>query len=135
MTASVMVEGKVEESFDRQLGEWLRHASPGKLQRLAYLAQLLSLEMQEIPATIHYQLLHRTASALIKAERFKTDLADMIVHSFSPTFRWFESFAAFTRLLGVEEEIAPESLLRVRACAACPLYLGWAIGRSRAPIG
>lgn len=29
MTLAVMVEGKVDESFDRRLGDWLKGASPG----------------------------------------------------------------------------------------------------------
>lgn len=132
---SMTVEGKVNESFDLRLDQWLKNASAGKLQRLAYLAEMLGLDMQEIPATIHYQLLHRTASALIEAERFKTDIAAMIVHSFSPTVRWFESFVAFARLLGVEGEIVPGKLLLARTRTARPLHLGWASGRSNTPTG
>ncbi|WP_435053481.1 DUF6946 family protein [Mesorhizobium caraganae] len=36
-----------------------------------------------MPDNIRCQLLHRTASAAIEAQRFKTDIAAMIVHSLS----------------------------------------------------
>ena len=56
-----------------------------------YLCALLGLG--ELPhPQIRYQLLHRTASAIIEARRFKTDEAAMIVHSFSPSKMWFDDF-------------------------------------------
>lgn len=125
-TVAVMIEGKVDESFDRQLGKWLKNASPGKLQRLDFLATSLGLEAASIPDTIHYQLLHRTVSALIEAERFKADAAAMIVHSFSPTKKWFDAFVAFGRLLGIEAE--PDRLYLAQTSTSRPLYLGWASG-------
>jgi hypothetical protein len=74
----------VDEPFAQLLGDWLVNASPGKLTRLAFLCNVLGLEERTLPHDIYYQLLHRTASAVIEAKRFKTDLAVMLVHSFSP---------------------------------------------------
>jgi hypothetical protein len=59
---------------------------------------------EPVPDDVSYQLLHRTASAVIEARRFKTDYAAMIVHSFSPTHRWVNSFARFTQLFGTTAE-------------------------------
>lgn len=128
LTVAVMVEGKVDESFDRRLGDWLKNASPGKLERLDYLAKMLGLNVQDIPATVHYQLLHRTVSALIEAERYKADAAATIVHSFSPTAKWFDAFAAFSALLGIDPQ--PGKLYRATTATCRPLYLGWAKGKS-----
>src|SRR5688572_14160915 len=65
---SIMVEGKVDECFDKTIGKWLSSDSAGKRKRLTYLREQLGLA--EIPDTIRYQLLHRTASAIIEAKRF-----------------------------------------------------------------
>ncbi|MER9815907.1 hypothetical protein [Mesorhizobium sp. M0078] len=124
-TVAVTVEGKVDESFDQPLGMWLANASDGKRKRLAFICDLLGLT-QPLPGNIRYQLLHRTASAIIEARRFKTDAAAMIVHSFSPTRRWFEDYAGFVALFGATARhdqlvcIHPESTPR--------LYVGWASG-------
>jgi hypothetical protein len=108
------------------LGEWLVNASPGKLTRLAFLCNVLGLEERTLPHDIYYQLLHRTASAVIEAKRFKTDAAVMLVHSFSPTRRWFDAFAHFASLFGCSAE--PGKLMLVGPSAERPLYLGWACG-------
>lgn len=127
-TFTVMIEGKVDESFDRTLDVWLKNASPGKIKRLEYLAGMLGLNVQDIPETVHYQLLHRTVSALIEAERFKADAAAMIVHSFSPTAKWFDAFVAFCALLGVDPQ--PGNLYPATTATCRPLYLGWTKGKA-----
>jgi len=53
---------------------------------------------------------------VLEATRFKTDRAAMVVQSFSQEHRWFEDFAAFTALLGLEADRGK------------PLELGWAVG-------
>jgi len=54
-----------------------------------------------LPDELRYQLFHRAASAIIKAERIKTDEAAMIVHSFSPRGAWFGDFA-FAGMFGLK---------------------------------
>jgi hypothetical protein len=49
---------------------------------------------------IRYQLLHRTASAIILAQRFHARHAAMVVHSFSPAAKWIDDYYSFARLLG-----------------------------------
>jgi hypothetical protein len=125
-TVAVTIEGKVNEPFAQVLSEWLVGASPGKLTRLAFLCEVLGLEQRALPHDVHYQLLHRAASAVIEARRFKTDAAVMLVHSFSSTRRWFDAFARFTSLFGCTAE--PDKLAVVRPNYERPLYLGWACG-------
>src|SRR5690606_35896220 len=76
------VEAKVAETFGNTLDEWLQGASPGKQERLAFICQTLGLEPPP-PGTLRYQLFHRTAAAIIEAQRFGCAGAAMIVHSFS----------------------------------------------------
>lgn len=128
-TIAVTIEGKVDEPFGQLLGEWLVNASPGKQIRLTYLCKTLGLNEGLLPNDLYYQLLHRAASAVIEAERFKTDAAAMLVHSFSPTNRWFDAFAHFASLFGCKAE--PGKLVLTRPGAERPLYLGWAHGDPR----
>ena len=95
-----MIEGKVDESFGPLLDEWLLGASNGKQQRLAFLRSSLGIE-EELPGSIRYQLLHRTASPLIEARRIGARYAAMVVHSFSDEDAWLEDYRAFAELMGV----------------------------------
>lgn len=54
----------------------------------------------------------------------------MIVHSFSPTRRWFEDFAAFADALGAA--VSPERPAAMARPGGRPLLLGWADGRPAA---
>ena len=124
-TFAITIEGKVSEPFAEPLGSWLQNASPGKRERLAYICELLGLALP-LPDQIHYQLLHRTASAVIEGRRFKTDAAAMIVQSFSPDSRWFSAFAQFASLFNVS--VNRNELVAIRPDTKPPLYLGWASG-------
>jgi hypothetical protein len=119
---AIAVEGKVEESFGPLVLEWLIDASPGKKLRLAYLCDLLGLDADSI-SHLRYQLLHRTASALIEAERFHASTALMIVHSFSPAASWLSDYAAFGEALGVE--VGRDSVTLVGTRHGRTLALGW----------
>ncbi|HUU28290.1 MAG TPA: hypothetical protein VM123_10795 [archaeon] len=125
---SIAVEGKVEESFDKVVGKWKAKASPGKLIRLTYLADILGLH-EPIPDSVYYQLLHRTASAIIEAERFGATQAAMLVHSFSPTNLWFEEYKAFVALFNASVVIGKLSTVRGRN--NIPLHLAWVHGDER----
>ncbi len=85
---TIAVEGKVAESFGPTRSSWKEPDSKGKRCRLKYLRQLLGLSGISLDH-IRYQLLHRTASALIEAERFNASTAMMMVHSFSQEDVWF----------------------------------------------
>lgn len=118
----IAVEGKAEESFGPLVAEWLVDASPGKQRRLGYLCGVLGLNAASV-APLRYQLLHRTASALIEAARLHAPTALMLVHSFSPTGAWFGDYAAFAQALGLESRRDSVSLLGPRHGRT--LALGW----------
>jgi hypothetical protein len=100
-------------------------AGAGKTERITFIRDLLGLPEGPIDR-IRYQLLHRTAAAALEAARFKTDRAAMIVQSFSREHRWFEDFAAFIGLLGLEANRGMP--LRHVMPSGKPLDLGWAAG-------
>jgi hypothetical protein len=119
--AVMAVEGKVEESFAELVSEW--NTTPGKQGRLERLCETLGLDPAAVGG-IRYQLLHRTASAIYEAKRYRCRRAIMLVHSFSRTHRWFEDFAAFSRIMDLP--IArPDILSAAKICAGVALRLAW----------
>jgi hypothetical protein len=97
---SVTIEGKAGEEFDKTIDEWLKKESEGKRERLAFLTSTLGLK--ETPGDhIRYQLLHRTASALIEAKRWSLQTALMLVQSFSESDSSWSDYGNFAQLLGI----------------------------------
>ncbi len=126
--AAVAVEAKVDEPFGPTLSEWLVDASPGKLERLAAIQALIGAT-EPFDGAIRYQLLHRTASALIQARRFRATEAAMIVQSFSDERRWIDDFRLFVSALGGTAQ--PGQPIIVTAGDGVRLRLGWAQGDTR----
>lgn len=120
---SMAIEGKAGEPFGETLGEWLNQASSGKKERLQFLMQQLGLQI-EPPASIRYQLLHRTASAVIEAATCSASAAVMIVQSFRRDPKGELDFADFCELVG--ERIEPGELKPAVNVGGRDLYLGWA---------
>jgi len=104
----VMVEGKARESFGPTVAGWLAESSPGKQRRLASLKGQLSLEHMdgERLGGIRYQLLHRTASALLTAREFAAPSALVLAHAFDAPSGSFADFKRFVELLGLEAQHA-----------------------------
>jgi hypothetical protein len=96
---SIAVEGKVRESFGPTIGEWMAGESTGKSVRWSALCELLGLA-SDCDRGLRYQLVHRTASALIEARRFHAGKAVLVVHSFSSNQDGFTDFQAFVGQLG-----------------------------------
>ena len=95
----IMVEGKESEDF----GELINNLKKPNQKRIDFLLETLNLKQEHVfQAKIRYQLLHRTASALIEAERFNSKTALMLVDSFSPTYKHFEDYAKFLKLFKIE---------------------------------
>jgi hypothetical protein len=67
--ACIMVEGKVNEPFGALVSEWYVDPLPGKVKRLGFLYKTLGLTVEQIQ-DVRYQLLHRSASATIEANRY-----------------------------------------------------------------
>jgi hypothetical protein len=126
---TITVEGKVSEPFGPTLGEWNAEASHGKTERLTFIQERLGLT-DELPTYIRYQLLHRTVSAIIEAERFNARYAAMIVHSFSQDDLWFDEYARFVALFGAQVA-SPGKLVLLKETHSINLYSGWARGDAR----
>ena len=125
---TIAVEGKVKEPFGPTVSEWLRNASSGKRVRLKFIQDLLELGDQALD-TIRYQLLHRTASALIEAKWFNASSAVMLVHSFSQDHAWFEDYKEF---LGLFDKTAkPDSVTFAGEKGGIDLYLSWVTGEEK----
>jgi hypothetical protein len=124
-TVSIAVEGKVDEPFGPTVGAWLTDASAGRRTRLSGLCSLLGLA-NEPPPNIRYQLLHRTASALIEARRFHVRAAVLLIHSFSPRSMWHADYAAFAALFGAAGTLG--ALEDVGERQGIRLFLGWVPG-------
>ena len=122
---SITVEGKVDEDFGPLTGDWREDGSPGKRERLADLRKRLRLSRKRVDH-IRYQLLHRTAAALIEAERFYANTAIMLVHSFSQEHARFEDYQAFIGLFGKSAE--PNSVTYIGRRYGIALYTAWVVG-------
>jgi len=121
---SIAVEGKVSEPFGPTVQEWRADSSPGKAERFSYLLSLLGLSA--VPVGARYQLLHRTASAIIEAQRFNAAHAVMLVHSFSQSSEWFQDYAAFVALMGGSAK--ENRMVSVGFRSGVSLYLAWVRG-------
>lgn len=74
------VEAKVLEDFGPLLSVKGAQTSEGQADRQAYLHKLLGVS--HFDDSIRYQLVHRTASALLTAREFHAAAAVMLVHAF-----------------------------------------------------
>ena len=122
---SIAIEGKVSEPFGPSIGEWFQDTSEGKKQRLSYLCLQLGLD-EPLPENIRYQLLHRTASAVIEAKRFNAKYAVMVVHSFSQTAEWLNDYKEFATLFGVKADI--NNIVSIGETDNINLYIAWVSG-------
>jgi hypothetical protein len=125
---SIMVEGKVSEPFGPTVEEWKKNYGKGKEERLRFLLNELQLSDIQMDA-IRYQLLHRTASALIEAKRFNVKNALMLVHSFSQTNEGFDDYCRFFALLGLKGK--KDSLAFAKSINGIDLYFGWVKGEEK----
>jgi hypothetical protein len=122
---TIAVEGKVFEPFDKPVDERFEKPTPGELERLNYLCSLLRLKRAEV-GPIGYQLLHRTASALIEARRFGAQHAVMLVHSFSASLESFTDYASFASLYGIKAE--QNRVAKAGDFDGVGVYFGWSVG-------
>ncbi len=125
---SIAVEGKVAESFGPTVGEWRQEASPGKRKRLAFLEQCLGLSAP-VEGDVRYQLLHRTASAVIEARRFGAAHAVLLVHSFSATHEWLSDYQRFLSLFEASGDV--DSITSCNVVDSIQLHAAWVHGEDR----
>lgn len=124
--AVIAVEGKVDEPFGDRVTTWNDHSS-GKERRLTALCGSLGLRVAEVGDT-RYQLLHRTASAIYEAQRYRTTRAIMLVHSFSMADTSFGDFQAFAEAMGAPVP-AVNRVSAERVCEGVRLRLAWVSDR------
>jgi hypothetical protein len=120
----VAVEAKVNEDFGPLVEEKRKEASPGQSARLEYLRQLLGLS--SLPDSIRYQLLHRTASALLTARLFHARTAVMLVQAWRDRGAAQNDFNRFRELLGAREVSA--GVYSVPAEKPPGLFMSWCQG-------
>jgi hypothetical protein len=119
------VEAKVDEPFGPTCGEKRKKASEGQGERLEYLHEVLALA-HPVADTVHYQLLHRTASAILTARDFHAANAIMVVQSFSPAGCWNGEFLTFASALACIPAL--NTVLPVPGHTRPRLYLLWCSG-------
>jgi len=130
---AIAVEGKAEEEFgDSTVVEWRIEPSDGKKLRLSHLLRVLGLSDDDSIGPLRYQLIHRTASALMEAGRLHAPVAVMLVHSFSPTRRWRGDLADFVSALASDlpEE---DAIVYCGDRHGRQLYVGW-VGDERPEV-
>ena len=124
---SIMIEGKVNEPFDKPVSSWISNSSgnSGKQERLDFLLNKLTLNQTQVQQ-IRYQLLHRTVSAIIEAQRIGAKNALMLVHSFSTKNEWFDDFGKFVKLFSLTAKI--NSIVGPYQTDGINIYFGWIKG-------
>lgn len=124
--AIVAVEAKVDEEFGPLVGEKRASESTGQSLRLDYLHEVL--KVNRFDDSIRYQLLHRTASAILTAIDFHAKTAVMLVHAFGTPVERKGDFTAFGMAMGAKEVVS--NVLEVPTFVSPRLYLVWCDGDS-----
>ena len=125
---SLTVEAKSGEPLGPLVKEWLPAAdgvaASGKPKRLEFLRGCLGLKGIEI-GDLRYQLLHRTASAIVMGERFGTGGAIMLIHSFggSSDDKSRDDYLSCARTMGASP--SGDSLVAASRPTRLPLLIGW----------
>ncbi|MDR1782873.1 MAG: hypothetical protein LBR13_01235 [Dysgonamonadaceae bacterium] len=123
--AVIMVEGKVNEEFDKIISEW--NDSNGKKNRFNFLAKKLEIiEDIALYYDFRYQLFHRTVSAILTAEKFYAKKAIMLVQSFSKTDKWFDDYAKFVKMLNADIQVQTGKIHKCKTLkSGIDLFVGW----------
>jgi len=119
---SVAVEGKAGEDFDRRLGDWLKSDGDGKERRLAFLCGVLGAA-QRPDVGLRYQLLHRAATAVLEAKRWRLPSALMHVQSFRESKTAWNDYSDFAEFLGLQ--VSRDSVSGPVRTSGVDLYLAW----------
>jgi hypothetical protein len=117
------IEAKVDEPFGPTVDKWLMEAKGDghvRQTRLKILCGILGLDVERA-GPIRYQLIHRSASAVIEAKRYCANDAAMLVQSFCPNRSWFDDYQVFVRVMGMNEcgLLAPERSKPARRHSMC----------------
>ncbi|MBX3721321.1 MAG: hypothetical protein KF713_05720 [Turneriella sp.] len=114
----IAVEAKCNEPFAERIYRWIRipDSPAGKFQhklfgeqqgiverkfrRLKFLNQVLGTTIDPL-SELRYQLLHRTASAIIEARNLRAEAAVVVIQAFTPSVENLFDFSDFCDALGV----------------------------------
>lgn len=127
---SMTVEAKAGETFDDLVSVWLtkKSSQTGKSNKPARLAALQrTLGIGEVDVSLlRYQLLHRAASALAEADRFRARFAVVLVQSFGDAEdrESHTDFCNFASLMMAEVPVGELASVGRRTMPV-PLYVGW----------
>ena len=121
------VEAKVHEDFGPLVGQKRAEASAGQSARLTYLEELLNVA--RFDDRIRYQLVHRTASALLTAREFHAGSAVMMVQAWDAPPARRSDFEAFCLALS-GEQLAP-LVCQAPGFQSPKLFLAWCNGDPR----
>ena len=123
---SMTIEAKAGEPLDKLVADWLKDANSrsGKPARLEALQRELGIADADV-SHLRYQLLHRTASALVEARRFGAGVAVMLVQSFNRTAdeESWQDFRRFGEVMGAD--VREDGVVPSTRPTDVPLYLGW----------
>ena len=125
--AVMSVEGKVREPFGNLVSKELEDASDFKKSRIERLAKVLGLSLEKAKP-LRYQLIHRTAAAIFEAQRFCSQTAIMMVHSFDPADAGFADYRLFANAIGFRNP-EPTYTVGPQPFEGVSLYLGWTADR------
>jgi hypothetical protein len=120
------IEAKVDETFGPTVKDWLADKDRDlskKEERLKLLCALLGLD-PALVGPLRYQLLHRTASAILEARRYRAGHAAMLVQSFCSKGSWHADFAAFADAAGFGA-VPKGSISAPRDFDGVELRVGW----------
>jgi hypothetical protein len=120
----VAVEAKVNEDFGPLVEQKRKNASDGQKDRLEYLRELLGIET--LSDSIRYQLLHRTASALLTARLFHARTAVMLVQSFGSKVNLRADFDNFSECLNAQR--VGDNIYSIASKESPKLFLAWCQG-------
>jgi hypothetical protein len=120
----VAVEAKVNEDFGPLVEAKRNEASTGQSDRLDSLQKLLG--MASLSGSIRYQLLHRTASALLTAKLFHADTAVMLIQSFGNKANLRTDFDNFGQSLNAQR--IGTNIYSITAKESPKLFLAWCQG-------
>jgi hypothetical protein len=119
---SVAVEAKAGEPFGPTIAEWAREGSTGKTTRLQALCECLGMS-PDANSALRYQLFHRSASAVLEANRIGTRAAAVLVQNFRAGGTSWGDFEQFVHQLG--GSAVRNGVCACRCQAVDPLLFAW----------
>jgi hypothetical protein len=125
---TIMVEGKVSETFGPTLNDWLKDKSPGKQERYEFIKSKLHITTN-INQELRYQLFHRLLSVVLEMERYDSAAGIMLIHSFSNSNECFDDYVKFISLFSVTPNIG--KIYKIHEISGKPIYSGWVYGNKK----